>query len=84
MSLLTRDRRSNEEVVFPIEKGAVGTGSVFLILLVLGHDFWLWGRTPELFLGLPLWVWYFFALGVLLSLGYRLLLKTGKQGILTP
>ncbi len=36
-------------------------------LIVLGHDFWAWGQTPpRLWAGLPLWIWYFFALGLLM------------------
>ena len=84
VSLLTKDRRNNDSIVFPIEKGAMRTAGVFVIILAAGHDFWRWGKSPSLLLGLPLWVWYFFALGILLSVGYRLLLKSGKQAILTP
>ena len=82
VSLSARDKRSNEDIVFPIEKGAVRTGGVFTLLLVLGHDLWRWGKSPLLFLGLPLWVWYFFVLGILLSVSFKLLLKTGEKGML--
>jgi SSS family solute:Na+ symporter len=40
---------------------------LFLVLFALGNDFWAWGRAPVLFAGLPLWVWYYFALAVLLA-----------------
>ena len=43
---------------------------VYLALFALGNDFWAWGREPVIFLGLPLWIWYYFALGVLLSAAF--------------
>jgi Na+/proline symporter len=42
-------------------------GMIYTLLLFLGCDFWNWNRTPEFLWGLPLWIWYFFGLGILLS-----------------
>lgn len=37
----------------------------FACILFLAHDWWRWGRTPELFLGLPVWVFWFMFLSLL-------------------
>lgn len=49
------------------KKGRLTWGLIFALLLFSGIDFWNWNRVPKLFLGLPLWIWYFFGLGILLS-----------------
>jgi hypothetical protein len=46
--------------------------AVFGLLFILGQDFWAWNREAQLLLGLPLWVWYYVGLGILLSIAYRL------------
>jgi SSS family solute:Na+ symporter len=43
---------------------------LFGLLLVVSNDFWNWYRDPRLLGGLPLWVWYFAGLGILLSFSY--------------
>lgn len=45
------------------------------LFLVLGNDFWNWGRAPVLFAGLPLWVWWFVGLGILLSVFFQYVTK---------
>ena len=47
---------------------------VFAGLFVLANDFWAWNRRPVLWAGLPLWVWYYILLGVLLAGAYALML----------
>ena len=44
-----------------------------------GNDFWAWGQKPVLAAGLPLWVWYYFGLGILLSAAYKLFLKSSDS-----
>ncbi len=60
---------------------AGGTGdkmrvAAFLILFALAHDFWNWGRTPLLYRGLPVWIWYYIGLGILLAAAYRIFFIT--------
>jgi hypothetical protein len=47
---------------------------VFAGFFVLANDFWAWNRRPVFWAGLPLWVWYYVLLGVLLTGAYALLL----------
>jgi SSS family solute:Na+ symporter len=37
----------------------------FALIFILAMDFWNWGKTSSLMLGLPSWVWYFVGLSVL-------------------
>jgi len=48
---------------------------VFAGFFVLANDYWAWNRPPVLWAGLPVWVWYYILLGVLLAGAYRLLLR---------
>jgi len=77
-SLLFPGRGGNPEVVQPVGKKAMLLALPFIALFLLANDFWAWGRTPVLLLGLPLWVWYAISLGLLLSLAYALVLRPGK------
>ncbi len=45
-----------------------------IAIFIVSNDFWAWGKTPVLFWGLPLWVWYFAGLGILLAAAFRLTL----------
>jgi len=38
--------------------------SAFGLLFLAAQDYWRWGRVGELFLGWPLWAWYFVGLSV--------------------
>jgi SSS family solute:Na+ symporter len=67
VSLTTSSGGENHSVVFGLERSALPWIPVFAALFILGNDFWNWGRRPYIIGGLPLWVWYFFGLGVLLS-----------------
>jgi Na+/proline symporter len=75
VSLLTRSDEEGRQLVSSIRKKALYWIPVFSVLFILGNDFWNWGRSPRLLLGLPLWVWYFFALGFLLSSAFKLYLR---------
>ncbi len=49
---------------------------LFIIPLVLASEPWNWTKVPGfLVLGLPLWIWRFFFLGLLLSAGYFIYLR---------
>jgi SSS family solute:Na+ symporter len=78
VSLLARPRPEGAELVQPISPGAWKRAVPFLVLLLLGNDFWAWGRTPRFLAGLPLWVWYYFLLGGALALAFQLLLPAGR------
>jgi SSS family solute:Na+ symporter len=69
VSLLTREK-GEEGIVAPVPRAAWAWAALFAVLFILSNDFWAWGRTPILVLGLPLWVLYSMALGVLLSLAF--------------
>jgi SSS family solute:Na+ symporter len=81
VSVCTPSVNENTAIVFRIDRRALPWIPVFAILFILGNDFWNWGRRPILVGGLPLWVWYFFTLGILLSLAYKLFLnrRTGAE-----
>ena len=40
---------------------------IFILIFLLAMDFWRWGSVGPLFLGLPLWAWWFAWLSVLQS-----------------
>lgn len=67
VSLLTRRKAEKPELAAPLPKGIAPWAAAFAALFVLANDFWAWNRTPGLFWGLPLWVWYSAALGAVLS-----------------
>jgi SSS family solute:Na+ symporter len=72
VSLITRSEKENLEIVFPLDRSVLPWIPVFITLFILGNDFWNWGRRPAIIGGLPLWVWYFFGLGLLLSVSFRM------------
>jgi len=74
VSLCTTSRDENRDIVFNINRRALSWIPLFALLFILGNDFWNWGRRPLLLGGLPLWVWYFFGLGIILSLAFKLFL----------
>lgn len=53
-----------------------GFSLAFGALFVLAQDYWSWGQVGRLWLGWPLWAWYFVALSGLQMLLSALLLKT--------
>jgi SSS family solute:Na+ symporter len=52
---------------------------VFAGFFVLANDFWAWNRRPVFLAGLPLWVWYYVVLGLLLAGAYALLLGRDRD-----
>ena len=55
---------------------AAGRGRLWrAVPFVLANDFWAWGRTPIVMLGLPLWVWYSIGLGLALAAAYAVFLR---------
>lgn len=39
----------------------------FITIFLLSIDFWNWGESKPVFLGLPFWIWYLFFLTIFLS-----------------
>ncbi len=76
VSLLIPCSNERTELVFRIRRSAFPWIFVFSGLFILGNDFWNWGRRPVLLGGLPLWVWYFFALGIVLSIAFKLFVES--------
>jgi len=74
-SLLTASENENMDIVFKIKKESIVWIPVFLLMFILGNDFWAWGKKPIIICGLPLWVWYFFGLGIVLSILYKVYFK---------
>jgi SSS family solute:Na+ symporter len=70
----------NPSLVRPVPRRAWLPAAAFSVLFLLGNDFWAWGRVPRLFAGLPLWVWYYAALGVVLAGTYALLWREPAKG----
>jgi solute:Na+ symporter, SSS family len=66
-SLLENDATSNESLAASPRRGTGWWTALFALLFVLGCDFWAWGRRPILVAGLPLWVFWYGVLGVLLA-----------------
>lgn len=75
VSICTRSDHENLGIVFPVRRKALLWVPLFALLFLLGNDFWNWGRNPLLLGGLPLWMWYFFSLGIILSLAFYFLVK---------
>ncbi len=48
---------------------------IFTILFLLSLDFWNWNKTPILLKGLPLWIYYFLALNLVLALAMKFMSK---------
>jgi len=72
VSALTSVSNENTNIVFRIKRGSLFFIPIFVLIFILGNDFWNWGKTPVLAAGLPLWVWYYIALGILLTAVYKL------------
>jgi hypothetical protein len=64
----------------PPRAGSLAWALLFLAFFILANDFWAWGRIPVLFLGLPLWVWYFIVLGILLSVAFAIWSRRNPVG----
>jgi SSS family solute:Na+ symporter len=79
VSRITSAENENRDIVFKIKRSSLYWLPVFIILFIMGNDFWAWGRSPILIIGLPLWIWYYFGLGVLLSVVYKLYLKNSAR-----
>lgn len=75
VSALTVSRGERTELVFGVKRESLPWFLVFGGFFVMANDFWNWGKTPTLALGLPLWVWYYAVLGLLLSLAYGVFLN---------
>ncbi len=63
--------------------------AVFGLLFLAGNDFWNWGRTGPLLLGLPAWLWYFFGLnlvlcGMMVVMSRRVTGRTGADLLYLP
>jgi SSS family solute:Na+ symporter len=80
VSLATRPAGGNSSIVLPVGRGFSAGALVFGALFVLGNDFWAWRRQPVLVAGLPVWVWYFVALAVVLALCFRALPAAAGDG----
>ena len=80
VSLLSRSGGENAAIVVPIG-GKIGPWlMIFALLFVLGNDYWAWNRDPIRMLGLPLWVWYYFGLGIAAAVVYRVFLSRKSNG----
>jgi len=71
--------KENSSIVFKIKPESFSWIPVFAAIFILGHDFWAWGRAPVLIGGLPAWVLYYFGLGILLAVIFRLYLGRKKH-----
>jgi SSS family solute:Na+ symporter len=90
VSLLTRSpgqgQRENVELIVGPATQRTSRGRLLLPALVFGgffvlaNDFWAWNRRPVFLAGLPLWVWYYVVLGMLLAGAYALLLGRERGG----
>jgi SSS family solute:Na+ symporter len=78
-SLFFPQGRENTSIVFKVKPESFPWIPIFAVTFILGHDFWAWGRAPILIGGLPAWVLYYFGLGVLLSILFRLYCKSRKN-----
>jgi hypothetical protein len=47
----------------------------FVVLFLLSLDFWGWGQSKPLILGLPLWVYYILIITLLTSLAFYIFSK---------
>ena len=59
-SLKAKSQPKPEAIVAPYKNEYLTPLSMLavLLLLLLGTDFWNFGKTPTLFFGIPTWVWY--------------------------
>jgi SSS family solute:Na+ symporter len=79
VSFLSGNAGENTEIVVAIRPGIWPWVVVFGLLFILGNDFWAWNRDPLRILGLPLWVWYYVGLGIILSAVYRVFLRREEK-----
>ena len=80
VSFASRKEGENTSIVFDPDPNFVRWTPAFVLIFALGHDFWSWGKAPRLWSGLPLWVWYYFALGLIMSGVFAMALhKTGME-----
>jgi SSS family solute:Na+ symporter len=79
VSLLTAAPGENAGIVFPVRSDAWPWVVAFGLVFLLGNDFWAWGREPVILFGVPLWVWYFVGLGILLTVAYWLFVRQGTE-----
>ena len=80
VSLLSTAPGENTGIVTLIYPGIWPWVLVFAGLFILGNDFWAWNREPIFVIGLPLWVWYFVGLGILLSVVYKVFVLREVKG----
>jgi len=78
VSILTVSKDENKEIVFKVGQDNIPWIIIFSLIFILGNDFWNWGKTPVLLAGLPLWVWYYFGLGIIMSLAFKFYLRTKR------
>jgi SSS family solute:Na+ symporter len=79
VGLLTRADAENPDIVVPVRPDIWPWVVVFALLFVLGNDYWAWNREPLRLAGLPLWVWYYIGLGVILSVAYKFFVGRGDK-----
>jgi len=79
VSYLCRQPGENTDIVFPIRPGIWPWVAIFGLLFILGNDFWAWSREPLRLIGLPLWVWYYVGLGIILSIVYGVFVRRGRN-----
>ncbi|UCB59220.1 MAG: DUF3311 domain-containing protein [Thermoplasmatales archaeon] len=48
---------------------------LFIVLFILSLDFWGWGQSKPLLLGMPLWVYYILILTLITSFIFYLFIK---------
>ena len=79
VSYLSSKPGENTDIVFPIRPGIWPWVAIFGLLFILGNDFWAWSREPLRLAGLPLWVWYYVGLGIILSVVYGVFVRRGES-----
>ncbi|UCF99171.1 MAG: sodium:solute symporter family protein [Spirochaetaceae bacterium] len=79
VSLLIKAPGENTDIIFPIRAGSWPWVAIFGLLFILGNDFWAWNREPVRLLGVPLWVWYYVGLGIVLSIVYGVFVGKGEN-----
>ncbi len=80
ISIITTQQNENTEIVFKIKKSSISWLILFLVIFILANDFWNWGKKEiSLFIGLPVWVWYFIIMGIILTVTYSIFIKKAKR-----
>lgn len=67
VSLLTQPQAQTSEGSSKGKKGIWKWAVAFLLLFLLGNDYWAWGESRLGPLGFPWWIWYFLGLCVLMA-----------------